>query len=79
MKSITLAALAGATLLCGCAANNPAQDGQQAMADRGTTSVGSYIPRKGGTGRADGVTVADKQQLENERINNNGVNNAGKF
>ncbi|QJE01156.1 hypothetical protein HH212_14865 [Massilia forsythiae] len=76
MKSITLAALAGATLLCGCAANNPAQDGQQAMADRGTTSVASYIPRKGG--RPDNVTVADKQQLENQRVMENGVNNSGK-
>jgi hypothetical protein len=70
MKGMTLAALAAATLLCGCADTSPV-NGQNntASIDRSDAPLGSYIKRKGGSN--DNVTL-DKQALENERQMNNG-------
>jgi len=69
MKGMTLAALAVATLLCGCADTPPA-NGTTTVADRSDAPLGSYIKRKPGSGN-DNVTL-DKQALENERQMNNG-------
>lgn len=72
MKGITLAALAGVILLCGCASQTvPA--GTTTVADRSDAPLGSYIKRKPGTPN-ENVTL-DKQTLENERTMNNGAIN----
>ena len=73
MKGMTLAALAAAALLCGCADTSPA-NGQNTTAavDRSDAPLGSYIQRKGGN--KDSVTL-DKQALENERQMGNGAIN----
>jgi len=46
MKGLTLAALAAAVLLCGCAAPNGASNGQDSVVDRSEAPLGSYIKRK---------------------------------
>jgi lactam utilization protein B len=72
MKRLTLAALAGITLLSGCASDGAKANGQE-VADRSFTPVGTYIPRK--STPADNVRTVDKQALENERTMNNGTIN----
>ena len=69
MKGMTLAALAGAILLCGCAStdNNPTT-GQNTVASREDAPLGSFIKKKPGSG-SDSVTL-DKQALENQRMMN---------
>jgi len=70
MKGITLAAVTGAILLCGCASPDNSTAGQNTVASRGEAPLGSYIKKKPGSGN-DNVTL-DKQALENERQMNNG-------
>jgi hypothetical protein len=65
MNRFILAVLAGATLLCGCASTDGAAPAGE-RAERGSTSIGSFIPRKSGNGPAN-VATADKQAIENER------------
>lgn len=68
------AILAGATLLSGCS-SDPTKQGD-AVADSGSTSIGSYIPRKKSAGAGPvNTSTADLQQLENARNNSNGVLN----
>lgn len=64
MKCLTLAILAGAVMLCGCASTNTSPDQE---ASNSYTPLGSIIPRKSPS-RADNITVVDKQALENDRI-----------
>jgi type IV pilus biogenesis protein CpaD/CtpE len=69
MKGMTLAAVAGAILLCGCASTDNPTTGQNTVASRGEAPLGSYIKKKSGT---NDNTMLDKQALENERQMNNG-------
>lgn len=73
MKRFSLAALIGAALLCGCASETTKPDGQE-TAERGTTTLGSFIPRK--SAPPDNVKTVDRQAYENERTMSNGTNNA---
>lgn len=61
MRCFTLAILAGAVMLSGCASTNTIPDREESY-----TPLGSMIPRKGPS-RADNTTIADKQALENDR------------
>jgi hypothetical protein len=70
MKRFTLAALAGAALLSGCATEGTATGSQEN--DRGYT-LGTYIPRKAAP--TENVKTIDRQAMENDRTMNNGVNN----
>jgi len=75
MKHLVAALLGSAVLLCGCASpNNDANADRQDSADRGTTTLGSLIPRKSGS-HPGNVANVDKQALENDRaMNSNNIN-----
>lgn len=79
IRSSLLFSLAPAVLTCaaltsGCAAD-PSKQGDT-VADAGSTSLGSYIPRKKSAGAGPGnVGNANMQALENDRVNGNGVLN----
>jgi len=75
MKGLTLAALAAAVLLCGCAAPNGASNGQDSVVDRSEAPLGSYIKRKTPGSGPNNTSTLDKQALENERTMNNGAIN----
>jgi len=75
MKGMTLAALAAAMLLCGCAAPQGASSGQDTVADRSEAPLGSYIKRKAPGSGPGNVSTIDKQALENERTMNNAAIN----
>jgi hypothetical protein len=73
MKRFSLAALVGATLLSGCASEATKPNGQE-PAERGATTLGSFIPRK--SAPPENVKTIDRQAYENERMMGNGTNNA---
>lgn len=75
MKYLPLcAALAMALGLAGCATDTPAT-GEKIAREEAYVPVGTFIPRKNGTGLgAAPVTAVDKTAVENARaMNSNGV------
>lgn len=64
MKCFTLAALAGAVMLCGCASTDP---NVKIAAEESYTPIGTMIARKG-PARTEDTSGVDKQKLENDRI-----------
>ena len=72
MKWFMLAALAAAASLSGCASNNP--NGEVVRSEESYTPLGTLIARKSPS-RSDGVTIVDKQSLENDRAMGNGTLN----
>lgn len=64
MKWFTLASLAGAVILCGCASTNA--DSDSAKYEEKYVPLGTLIARKDPS-RADNVKSIDKQSLENDR------------
>jgi len=75
MKWFTLAMLAVAATLAGCASTTP--NGEVVKSEEVYVPLGTLIAKKG-PNRADGVNVLDKQDLENQRQMSNGTNNSFK-
>jgi hypothetical protein len=72
MKVFTLAVLAGAILVGGCASTPEGTKPQVASSERPYTPTGTLIARKGQP-KAD---PQDLQSFQNNRTMNNGVNNS---
>lgn len=73
MKRFMLAAVAGAILISGCAADGPQGQGQGGGSiNRDDPPLGSLIKRKPGSTGTQNSTQADMQALENARTMNMG-------
>jgi hypothetical protein len=73
MKFLPLFALGSAILMGGCASTENASQTAAAPAGDSYVALGSIIPKKNGK-RTEDQTV-NMQQLENDRVMNNGVMN----
>ncbi|MFL6710373.1 MAG: hypothetical protein ACJ8HI_19390 [Massilia sp.] len=72
MKWFMLAALAAAASLSGCASNK--SNGDVVRSEETYIPLGTLIARKSPS-RSDGVSIVDKQTLENDRTMGNGILN----
>ena len=73
MKCFSLAILASAVMLCGCASTYDSSNLQTAKAES-YTPLGTIIPRKNPS-RMDNNTIIDQRALENDRTMGSGTNN----
>jgi hypothetical protein len=72
MKLLILAGLTALFALSGC--SSMAHDGNTAKSEESYVPLGTLIARKSPS-RSDGVTIIDKQALENDRTMGNGTLN----
>lgn len=73
MKCFSLAILASAAVLCGCASTNDSSNLQTPKAES-YTPLGTIIARKNPS-RMDNNTIIDQRALENDRTMGNGTSN----
>ena len=79
MKRYTVAAIAGAILMSGCAADGTqGPNGATRSIDRSDPPLGSLIKRKPGSAGPENASQADLQALENARSMGAGGINSGR-